>query len=53
MRGLPTSPVRGLVVRASTFRSVARGSLLRGVADLLLRDLVIAPREPHETGKEP
>jgi polygalacturonase len=53
VRGLATSPVRGLVVRASTFRSVASGSLLDGIADLLLRDVVIEPRRPEQDRKEP
>jgi polygalacturonase len=53
VRGLATSPVRGLVVRDSSFRSVANGSLLSGVADLLLRDVVIQPGRPEETRKEP
>jgi polygalacturonase len=53
VRGLPKSPVRCLVVRDSRFRSVAIGSLLNGVADLLLRDVVIEPGRPAETRKEP
>ena len=53
VRGLPKSPVRGLVVRASAFHSVAIGSLLSGVADLLLRDVVMEPGRPEQTRKEP
>ncbi len=53
VRGLPNSPVRGLVVRASSFRAVAKGSLLNGVADLLLNDVVIEPAGPEGTRKEP
>ena len=53
VRGLPNSPVRGLVVRASSFRAVAKGSLLNGVADLLLSDVVIEPAGPEGTRKEP
>jgi hypothetical protein len=53
VRGLPKSPVRSLVVRGSSFHSVANGSLLSGVADLLLCDVAIQPGRPAETRKEP
>jgi hypothetical protein len=43
VRGLETSPVRGLVVRDSAFRGVARGSRLEHVEDLTLRNVVIEP----------
>jgi polygalacturonase len=43
VRWLETSPVRGLVVRDSAFRGVARGSRLEHVEDLTLRNVVIEP----------
>jgi unsaturated rhamnogalacturonyl hydrolase len=43
VRGLEASPVRGVVVRDSAFRSVAKGSRLEHVEDLLLRRVVLEP----------
>ena len=45
VRGLESSPVRGMVVRDSVFRSVAKGSRLEHVEDLLLRRVVLEPAE--------
>jgi polygalacturonase len=45
VRGLEGSPVRGMVVRDSVFRSVAKGSRLEHVEDLLLRRVVLEPAE--------
>jgi polygalacturonase len=41
IRGLPGAPVRGLVVRDSSFDAVTRGSVLDHVEDLLLHNVVI------------
>ncbi len=41
VRGLLGAPVRGLVVRDSSFLSVSRGSVLEHVEDLLLENVVI------------
>ena len=43
IRGLPASPVRGLTVRDSAFRGVAKGSRLEHVEDLTLRNVVLVP----------
>jgi len=43
IRGLEEAPVRGLVVRDSTFLSVSVGSVLEHVEDLLLERVVIEP----------
>ena len=43
MRGLETSPVRGVVVRDSAFRGVAKGSRLEHVEGLVLRNVVLEP----------
>lgn len=43
VRGLPASPVRGLVVRDSTFRGVTKGVRLEHVEDLVLRGVTIEP----------
>jgi unsaturated rhamnogalacturonyl hydrolase len=43
IRGLPASPVRGLTVRDSVFRDIARGSLLEHVEDVTLRNVVLVP----------
>jgi polygalacturonase len=48
VRGLPASPVRGVVVRDSVFRDVARGCLVEGLADLFLQDVVIEPARSTE-----
>jgi len=50
VRGLPRSPVRGLVVRDSAFRDVRQASRLEGLADLDLKGVVIQPSKPE--GKE-
>jgi len=52
LRGLPGAPIRGVVVRDSTFRGVARGSLLEHVGDLLLRNVVIQPSKPSSNQEE-
>jgi polygalacturonase len=41
VRGLPASPVRGLFVADSAFRGVVRGSHLRGVEDVVLRNVIL------------
>ena len=43
VRGLETSPVRGVAVRDSAFRGVAKGSRLEHVEDLVLRNVVLEP----------
>ncbi|MFN8095024.1 MAG: glycoside hydrolase family 28 protein [Vicinamibacteria bacterium] len=48
VRGLPASPVRGLVVRDSAFRGVSRGVRVEGLADLSLQDVVIEPARATE-----
>ena len=48
VRGLPASPVRGLVVRDSAFREVSRGVRVEGLADLSLQDVVIEPARATE-----
>ncbi len=45
VRGLEASPVRGLAVRDSVFRGVAKGSRLEHVEDLVLRNVVLEPAE--------
>jgi polygalacturonase len=45
VRGLPSSPVRGLVVRDSSFRGVARGSRLEHVEDVVLRNVTLVPED--------
>jgi polygalacturonase len=43
IRGLETSPVRGLTVRDSIFQGVAKGSRVEHVEDLVLRDVTLEP----------
>ncbi len=43
IRGLPSAPVRGLVVRDSSFKAVSRGSVLDHVEGLLLQNVAIEP----------
>jgi polygalacturonase len=43
IRGLEASPVRGLLVRDSSFRGVAKGSRLEHVEYLVLRNVVLEP----------
>jgi polygalacturonase len=45
VRGLPEAPVRGLVVRDSSFHAVSRGSVLEHVEDLLLQNVFIEPSD--------
>ena len=45
LRGLPEAPVRGLVVRDSSFLEVSEGSVLEHVEDLVLHNVVIEPAE--------
>jgi polygalacturonase len=51
IRGLEPSPVRGVVVRDSVFRGVAKGSRLEHVEDLVLRNVVLEP-EGQGNGEE-
>jgi polygalacturonase len=43
VRGLPGSPVRGLLVADSVFRAVRRSNVLAGLEDLLLRNVTVEP----------
>lgn len=43
IRGLEASPVRGVTIRDSAFRGVAKGSRLEHVEDLVLRNVVLEP----------
>jgi unsaturated rhamnogalacturonyl hydrolase len=43
IRGLPAAPVRGVTVRDSAFRSVAKGIRLEHVEDLVLRNVTLEP----------
>jgi hypothetical protein len=43
IRGLEAAPVRGLVVRDSSFLAVERSSVLEHVEDLLLERVAIEP----------
>jgi polygalacturonase len=43
VRGLPASPVRGLRVTDSVFRSVRKGSLVTGLEELVLRNVAVEP----------
>jgi polygalacturonase len=45
VRGLEVSPVRGVTVRDSAFRGVAKGSRLEHVEDLVLRNVVLEPAQ--------
>ena len=45
VRGLPGSPVRGLSVFDSTFSGVAKGTLIQGLEDLVLRNVSIEPAD--------
>jgi len=45
LRGLEGAPVRGLVVRDSSFQAVSNGSVLEYVEDLLLQNVVIQPSD--------
>lgn len=43
VRGLPKAPVRGLVVKDSSFRNVSRGSRLQHLEDLALLNVTVEP----------
>ena len=51
VRGLPGAPVRGLVVRDSSFNEVSAGSVLEHVEDLLLHNVVIQPASVATTAE--
>ena len=52
VRGLPGAPVRGLSVFDSTIRGVAKGSLIQGLEDLVLRNVVIEPADVKRPGSQ-
>ena len=52
VRGLPGAPVRGLTVIDSTFGGVSRGSLIKGLEDLVLRNVTIEPAEQKRPGSQ-
>lgn len=52
MRGLKGSPVRGVSVRDSAFHGVAKGSLITGVQDLVLRDVSVEPADQKRPGSQ-
>jgi len=43
IRGLEAAPVKGLVIRNSSFESVSKGSVLEYVEELVLQDVAIEP----------
>jgi polygalacturonase len=52
VRGLPGAPVRGLSVTDSTFRGVGKGSLIQGLEDLVLRNVIIEPADQKRPGSQ-
>jgi polygalacturonase len=52
VRGLPASPVRGVVVRDSAFRDVRQGSRLEWLADLSLHGVVMEPSRQTGSSEE-
>ena len=46
VRGMARSPVRGLSVADSIFLDVRKGTLLQGLEDLVLRNVVIQTAQP-------
>jgi unsaturated rhamnogalacturonyl hydrolase len=52
VRGLPQAPVRGLTVLDSTFAGVAKGSLIQGLEDLVLRNVRIEPADVKRPGSQ-
>lgn len=52
VRGLPGAPVHGLSVLDSSFSSVAKGSLIQGLADLVLRNVSIEPADVRRPGSQ-
>ena len=52
VRGLPDAPVRGLSVLDSSFSGVARGTLIQGLEDLVLRNVSIEPADVKRPGSQ-
>lgn len=52
VRGLPGAPVRGVSVIDSTIRGVSKGSLINGLDDLVLRNVIIEPADQKRPGSQ-
>jgi len=52
VRGLQGAPVRGLSVLDSSFSGVARGTLIQGLEDLVLRNVSIEPADVQRPGSQ-
>jgi|JI10StandDraft_1071094.scaffolds.fasta_scaffold12787_3 polygalacturonase len=52
VRGLPGAPIRGLSLRDSVIRGVAKGSLIAGVEDLVLRGVTLEPADQQRPGSQ-
>jgi polygalacturonase len=52
IRGLESSPVRGVSVSDSAFRDVAKGSRLEHVEDLVLRNVILEPAQQKGNTEE-
>ncbi len=52
VRGLPGAPVRGLSVLDSSFSGVAKGTLIQGLEDLVLRNVSIEPADLKRPGSQ-
>ena len=52
VRGLPNAPVRGLTIIDSRFKGVSKGSLIQGLEDLVMRNVVIEPAQRERPGSQ-
>jgi len=52
VRGLPGMPVRGLTIVDSVISGVARGTLIQGLEDLVLRNVTIEPADMKRPGSQ-
>jgi polygalacturonase len=52
LRGLPSSPMQDITVSDSTIRGVSKGTLVEGVESLVLRRVVIEPKDAKRPGSQ-
>ncbi|MEO8359177.1 MAG: glycoside hydrolase family 28 protein [Vicinamibacteria bacterium] len=52
VRGFPGSTVRGVSISDSTFKGVSKGSMITGLEDLVLHNVVIEPADQRRPGSQ-
>ncbi|MEO5760856.1 MAG: hypothetical protein ABIR28_00965, partial [Vicinamibacteria bacterium] len=52
VRGFPGSTVRGVSISDSIFKGVTKGSMITGLEDLILHNVVIEPADQKRPGSQ-